>query len=144
MGLITLATATQLLNTFIHRNPDLPVKPDLSMVEFGLPEPYVLGTTNTRIPLNAKADNGYFSGSTYLYYTRLDLGVLLDELIVPGTASDYGLTSEVGVALAEHYHLPLKATDFEVAPVAMDATIELKANPRSLGVIGTVLLLFSR
>lgn len=110
------------INTINRPNPPLLVED----VEFGLPEVFLTGDTNSRVVLTMVNTRNYTGSDTH-YYNRLRVADYFVGLVIPGKASDYSDIKEAVSAMYNHYHLPLYPDDIvnrDINPVATQVTIQ--------------------
>lgn len=81
-----------------------------SDVEWGNPDIWLEGTTNTRVSLTMTNTVDY-TGSVTFYYNRVRIHDYFNGWSVPGKASDYTTTREAIVAMYSKYNLPLDPDD---------------------------------
>lgn len=79
-------------------------------VEWGTPENWIQGTTNTRVRMSMVNTQNY-TGSIEFYYNRIRVYDYFNGWTVPGKASDYSTTREAIEAMYTKYSLPLDPDD---------------------------------
>lgn len=117
---------------------------------FGTPTPYAdpTGVTNTQMLITVNDVESPYTGSTTVYYTRLNLAVLANQLVLPLKINGLTTIGQVVAALNTYFGLNFKTDGSDIADgpltVAEDGsgTVTLTAEAGSLGWVGTVNLPF--
>lgn len=104
----------------------------LTDIEFGLPETFIQGETNTRILITV-VNGHHYTGSDTHYYNRLRIYDYFAGWVLPGNAADYPDVRALMTAMYTRYQLPLDPDDIVNAPILPTATsVVLRARNTSL------------
>ena len=115
----------RMINGLNQLNP--PLTPE--EVEFGLPEVYLQGDTNSRVTLTM-VDTRNYSGSDVHYYNRVRIADYFAGWQIPGQPGDYPNVKAAVIAMYTRYHLPLDPDDLVNASLSAAAT-QVTLQPRN-------------